>query len=49
MYTKLQIAAKEAEEEEKLTKSPEAEFQVGFINWVSNTRKIEWKEDKMCV
>ena len=49
MYTKSHIVAKEAEEEEKLTKSLEAEFQVSFTNWVSDARKIQWKEDKVCV
>ena len=49
MYTQSHREAKEAEEEEKLTNSRKAEFQVSFTNWVSDARKIQLKEDKVCV
>ena len=49
MYIHSQREAKEAEEEENLTNSLKTEFQVSFTNWVSDARKIQWTEDKVCV
>jgi len=49
MYAKSQIIVKETKKKEKLTKSLEAEFQVIVGNCVSDARKIQWKEDKVCV
>jgi len=49
--TESQRKAIEAEEEESLTRtnSLRDEFQVTFTNWVSDARKFQWMEDKVCV
>jgi len=49
VYIHSQREVKEAEEEEKLTNSLKTKFQVSFTNWVSDARKIQWMEDKVCV